>query len=337
MNSSSIRRSFALIAVLAIFSVALLLATPAFSYLFMFTRMTTGAAQPDHWDFSAFSVVYNVNPAVGSNFTGGGDPIQIVGQSFNTWNSAPNAAISITRGPDTTVHSAQFDRVNLICFVCQDKSSFGGTTDTLAVTVTTTSDTTGEATKHGVNSTFAGQIMDADIEFNPDVKWSTGSTVADSEQHLQTVATHEIGHVLGLDHSAVVRAMMFPYAPDVNTTLSYDDVAAISQLYPKGSPDVATGSISGTVSFSGGTGVFGAHVFADSTSSNLAFGSTIRKSPIGTLTRPDGSYSIAGVPADSYTVTAEPLDDPVVDSDISGYASAFSRSSVSTNFNTRWH
>jgi hypothetical protein len=130
---------------------------------------------------------------------------------------------------------------------------------------------------------------------------------------------------------------MFPFAPDVSTTLSYDDVAGISLLYPKGMPDVATGSIAGTVTLQGGAAVFGAHVFADSISTNLPFGSNIRKSAIGTMSRPDGTYKIDGVPADSYTVTAEPLDDPVTDSDISGYASAFGKGSVQINFGTHWH
>ena len=310
---------------------------PAFSYLPMFTRTRAGTAQMDHWDLSAFPLTYSVNPSVGSNFSGGGDPVQIIEASFNTWASAPNTALLISRGSDTSIHQAAFDGTNLICFDCTDKSSFGGSTDTLAVTVSTTADAAGQTTKHGGVSTGPGQILDADIEFNPDVKWSTGSTISGSQQHLQTVATHEIGHFFGLDHSAVVRAVMFPFAPDVSTTLSYDDVAGIAMLYPKSAPDVATGSISGTVKLEGGAAVFGAHVFADSTSSQSAFGPTVRKSPISTMSRPDGSYTIQGVPADSYTVTAEPLDDPVTDSDISGYASAFSKASVQTNFGTHWH
>jgi hypothetical protein len=319
------------------FAICLAFVIPAFSYLPMFTRTRAGTAEMDHWDLNEFALTYSVNPSVGSNFSGGGDPVQIIEASFNTWTSAPNTALSISRGPDTSIHQAAFDGSNVICFDCSDKSSFGGTTDTLAVTVTTTADASGQATKHGGVSTGPGQILDADIEFNPDVKWSTGSSISGSQQHLQTVATHEIGHFFGLDDSAVVRAVMFPFAPDVSTTLSYDDVAGIALLYPKSAPDVATGSISGTVNIEGGSAVFGAHVFADSTSSQIAFGSTIRKSPISTMSRPDGTYTIQGVPADSYTVTAEPLDDPVTDSDISGYASAFSKASVQTNFGTHWH
>ena len=166
---------------------------------------------------------------------------------------------------------------------------------------------------------------------NPSTQFDTGGGTG---QNLQTVATHEIGHFFGLDHSAVVRAVMFPFAPDILTTLSYDDVAGISSLYPQGTPDVATGSISGKVRLSGSS-VFGAHVFANSTTSALPF-ANVRKTPIGTLTLTDGSYTIRGVPPDSYLVVAEPLDLPVTDSDVS-WASEFNQAKVQTNFTTRWH
>ncbi len=331
------RPSLTLFTVLSVTALALLFCLPAFSYLPMFTRTSAGVAKPDHWDLNAFPLTYRINPKVGSNFSGGGDPVQIIEASFSTWSNAPNTALSISRGPDTTSTSTGFDGMNLICFVCQDSSSFNGGTDTLAVSITTTADAPGQDNGHGGTSTFAGQIIDADIEFNPAVQWSTDPTASGNQQHLQTVATHEIGHFFGLDHSAIVRAVMYPYAPEVSTTLSYDDVAGISLLYPKSTPDVPTGTISGKISSDSGSAIFGAHVFADSATSSLPYGSTVRKSPIGTLTRPDGTYSISGVPADSYTVTVEPLDDPVTDSDISDYASAFSKGSVQTNFNTRWH
>jgi len=120
-------------------------------------------------------------------------------------------------------------------------------------------------------------------------------------------------------------------------TLSYDDVAGVSSLYPAATPDVSTGSIQGTVRLNG-TGVFGAHVFANSTTSANPFSgfANVRKSPIGALTLGDGSYTISGVPPDSYVVIAEPLDKPVSDSDVS-WASEFGKSSVQTNFTTRWH
>jgi hypothetical protein len=154
---------------------------------------------------------------------------------------------------------------------------------------------------------------------------------------MQTVATHEIGHFFGLDHSAVVRAMMFPFTPDNERTLGYDDVAGISAMYPASGQAVGTGSIAGTVRLNG-TGVFGAHVFADSQTAAEAFSAfNIRKTPIGGMSTPGGSYTITGVPADSYVVTAEPVDLPVTNADVADYPKAYAQSAVQTNFTTRSH
>ena len=288
----------------------------------------------DAWSLNAFPIQWSINPTTGSNISGSGSVTTVIQNSFAAWINAPNTSLPVTQGADSTItkETTSPNNLNLICFVCSDVN-FGGS-ETLAETITTTADAAGQNDFHGGTSQFAGQLLKADIVFNPAVKFDKGGGTG---QDLQTVATHEIGHFFGLDHSAVTRATMFPFAPNVLLSLSYDDVAGISSLYPQSAPDVATGSITGTVRL-GGSGVFGAHVFANSTSSANPFSAfpNIRKTPIGTLTLTDGSYSITGVPADSYVVIAEPLDQPVTDSDVS-WASEFGKGSVQTNFTTRWH
>jgi Matrixin len=309
----------------------LLLVAPAFSYTPLLTR-SAGVPNVDRWDFSAFPVSFSINPSTSKNMKGSRSAADVAVASFATWQGAPNTAINVNRGPDTTQTSKGFDGVNLVCFVCT--ADFSKDASTLAVTITTTSDAPGEDTKHGTKSTFAGQIMDGDIIFNPSVDFSTGGA---SGQDLQTIATHEVGHFFGLDHSGVVRAVMFPFAPDVETKLAYDDVAGISFIYPKSSPEVGVGKISGTVNLVSGSPVFGAHVFADSTTTAQPYGASVRKSAIATLTNLDGTYTITGVPVDQYVVTAEPLNGPMDNSNIEGFASAYGKSTVQTNFNTRWH
>jgi hypothetical protein len=315
-------------AFIAIIGMALLLAAPAFSYLH---ELSGSSATPvrDHWNFSAGAVQWQVNTQTQSNIanTNQRSVEQVMQDSFQTWISAPNAALNITEGAKTVLATVGSDGINLVCFVCKPPNGFTDA-NTLAITITSTDNT--------------GRIMDADISFNPAVNFTTtsGTCSLSSCNDLQTVATHEIGHFLGLDHSAVVRAMMFPFAPPVETTLSMDDVAAISLTYPKAAPDVPTGTISGTIRYAGAGAVFGAHVFANSTTGVNPFSSftpAIRETPIGSMSRPDGTYQIEGLPADSYIVAAEPLDLPVENSDISDYASAFGQASVQTNFTTRWH
>ena len=322
-----------LVTLLSLFALAILLVSPAASWLAQFTAPAGGGSpSQDHWDFSAFSVQWSLNPTTGSNISGSRNVSDVITASFATWTSAPGATLGISRGADSSSTSAGFStsggNTNLICFVCQ--GDFSKDAQTLAVTITTIENATGNPDGHGGRSRFVGQILDADILFNPSTNFSTGGGMG---QDLQTVATHEIGHFFGLDHTAVVRAIMFPFAPDLQTTLGYDDVAGISNLYGGGG---GLGAITGSVSFAGSGGpVFGAHVFAQSVTTNSPLNG-IRKTPIGTLTLPDGTFKIGGVPSDSYIVVAEPLDDPETAGDIQSYTGAFGRA-VQTNFTTRWH
>ena len=309
-------------------AVAMLLVVRSYSYV---PSLSSGA-QPSHWDFSSATIKWNLNPTTSSNISGNRSVADVITAAFNTWGSAPNATISVQRGQDSSVSSESSSpaNVNLICFVCSD-ADFTKDAQTLAVTITTTADSAGQSSPYGTTK-FAGQIIKADIVFNPNTTFTTGGG---SGQDLQTVATHEIGHFFGLGHSAIVRAVMFPFASDL-VQLSWDDVAGLSTLYPKSYPDVVTGSIAGTVT-NNGAGVFGAHVYAEPTAGSQPYGARIRMTPVGALTRPDGSYLIQGLPPASYTVTAEPLDGPVSNSDVTGYAAAFGQPSVKTGFTTRSH
>ena len=333
----NLRRTVALL--VAIMLLAISAPQPALSYLPQYTR-PPGGGNPaiDHWDFSNFAVVWNLNPARNSNIQGGRSTADAIQASFNTWLSAPNAAVQVTRGADTSAQAGfsqdSANNTNVVCFVCT--ADFSDEPETLAVTLTTVANGAGGSNGHGGRTTGTGQILDSDILFNPNRTFSTDAG-SNGVEDLQTIATHEIGHFFGLDHSGVVRAVMFAFAPTQLRTLAYDDVAALSFVYPSSAPQVTTGHITGTVSFAGGGGVFGAHVFAESVTGSHPFAAfNIRKSPISAVTLPDGSYRITGLPPDGYVVTAEPLDLPTENENIESYAPAWGRSSVQTNFTTRW-
>ncbi len=308
---------------------------PARSNLSQYINVN-GTLNRYRWDFSDFPVVWRANTARSALTIGSAEPASVVEAAFAAWTSAPNAALQISRGPDTSLNTSAADGTNLVCFTCQ--GDFSKDLSTLAVTMTYIADAAGAADLHGGSARFAGQILDADILFNPGVCFSTGSpgtcSNGQSSEDLQTVATHEIGHFFGLDHSAVVHAVMYPYAEPSEHTLSIDDVAGLAASYPKATPDFATGTVSGTVKFATGGAVLGAHVYAESTTAAINFPSSVRKTPVGTLSLNDGTYSITGLPADTYRIVVEPLDGPVTNANVPNFPTLFNKTSVDASFNT---
>jgi hypothetical protein len=190
-----------------------------------------------------------------------------------------------------------------------------------------------------VIDTLTGDLVEADVFFNTQFPWSTAPGGDPAAFDLQSIATHEIGHLLGLGHSALgetdvistgrrvvaTGAVMFPIAFGrgniSDRTLQPDDIAGISDLYPDGTFEARTGVVQGRVRV-GGRGVPGAHVVAFNPRTGALVG--------GFALGPEGAFQIAGLDPGPHVLRVEPLDDAEVES-------FFARTAADLNFRVTVH
>jgi uncharacterized protein (TIGR03437 family) len=230
-------------------------------------------------------VTYSLNSA-GSDNVPFCEVEQAIAASFRSWEETPTSTIAFQRGPN---NSSTSDQPNQFGIFWVENS-------------TTTSDGMNIAGALAVSfiTSVGNEITDTSIVFNGNqFSWATDGR-ADAID-VQEVATHEIGHCIGLDHSPNAAATMFPRTGAgrvQNRSLSPDDRTAASVIYPTPDFTLSTGNISGRVLDNSGNPIFGAHVGVVD-----ANGIAIT----GSLSQPDGTYSIQGLPPGNYTIYAQSL------------------------------
>jgi hypothetical protein len=273
---------------------------------------------------------------------------QGITQSLAVWTGVSGTSLvpaswtPLTR--TATQNACGSDGLNSICF---DQADMAFTPGVLAFTRVIETDRLGTQVGSSAVATQLGQILDADIYFNP----SSGQTAYATPQalaatptayDLESILTHELGHLLGFSHSAVWNAMMFPYAPAPGTIsgvrptpaqpdapLGDDDRTGLRVLYPDPADTVHQGSIRGRITPAnplalpsaplGVAGVFGSQVVAVDSASGAIVGASIggwscaAPGPV----QFDGSYEIDGLAVGhTYLVYAEPLNGAVDPSQI---------------------
>ncbi|XP_047309564.1 metalloendoproteinase 2-MMP-like [Impatiens glandulifera] len=69
------------------------------------------------------------------------------------------------------------------------------------------------------------------LHFRADVPWSNAAS--GDKMDIETIAVHELGHILGLRHINVPSAVMWPYSElgVIKRKLYRDDILAIKALY----------------------------------------------------------------------------------------------------------
>ena len=245
-----------------------------------------------------------------------------ISRAFSTWGSVETAQLSSQFAGFTQQAPGGDDDLSVLGFLDRPDQN-----RTLA------------ATSFFIDTTD-GRILESDIFFNSTFSWSVSDAGTVGRFDLESIAVHEIGHLLGLSHSALgetelisggrrviaAETVMFPIAFSSGNTsdreLKADDIAGLSDIYGTAGTSRDFGSISGRVT-KNGTGVVGAHV--------VAFNPRTSKLVGGFSLSQDGSFVIAGLEPGPHVLRVEPLDDGDIDSFFD------SSLGVDVNFNVKFY
>jgi hypothetical protein len=229
-----------------------------------------------------------------------------VSRAFDTWRNVPSASIDFSFAGVTSALPFDDDGLSVLGFEDEpDLERVLGATSFVIDDVT-------------------GELIESDIFFNSTFSWSTSDSGESGRFDLQSIATHEIGHLVGLGHSALgeseprpsggwrvlgAASVMFPVAfaagNIADRTLQPDDIAGVSDLYPDGDFAKRTGAVAGRVLLNGRP-IFGAHVAAFDLEGGVLIG--------GFTINDAGDFQISGLRPGAYVIRVEPLDDADIDS-----------------------
>lgn len=394
----------------AAFSACLLLLATAFAPITQsYTVDSTvpeagGCPQPDRWNLSlAMPLNREWSTAIPSSGailtvapTGSAAQLdeieQVITDSFGVWSGVSGTILNAAANPGAIAplertgiadacsndSGTNIDGLNTICF---NQPSAGFTFGVLAFTRVISANAPGVSVGSSGPAAFTGQILDADTLVRNDGQEVFATRQALSTPQgagafdLESILTHELGHWLGLDHSAVIRAIMFPFSPPPGQflgnrptpqapdgPLADDDRTGVRSLYPDASDAVNVGTIGGRIipanpfalaalpSPAPGqfvTGIFGSHVVAVDADTGSVIAGTLGGWSCSTANPPtaqfDGSFLIQRLPVGrNYLIYAEPLigiatapNFGVALSDLCGAGAACRMPAVDTNFNVR--
>jgi hypothetical protein len=144
----------------------------------------------------------------------------------DTWAVQSNAAFAFTYAGQSSQTTNTNDGINLVLFRNASSGSAIATT----------------------YSWFSGStLIDTDIVFwDGAFQFFAGSSGCSGGFYIEDIAAHEFGHALGLDHSTMSTATMYPstsYCNTANRSLDPDDLSGVLAIYGArpGTPTVPTG------------------------------------------------------------------------------------------------
>lgn len=258
------------------------------------------------WRAEDTPVVWNYNNTPPKDFSLSA-AIEATERAYDTWEAVETSSISFRFAGTTNAEPfVFFDFINTLGFVTDPDLRGSGI---LAAT-------------NFIVFTFTGEIAESDIFFNDDAPWSVSPNGESGSFDYQSTALHEIGHFIGLDHSAVgvmetrqgrrflldESAIMYPFAfprgTTLGRTLTLDDLTGASVSYPAGNFN-AKGRLSGRVT-KNGNGLEAAQV---------TIYNPFTDELIGVFTDEDGRYVVEGLSSGPMVVRVNPITDPTSPSD----------------------
>jgi MYXO-CTERM domain-containing protein len=159
---------------------------------------------------------------------------------FASW-SAPSCTSfqAVNQGNTSSQNTAQDQQNTILWRSGTWPGQLGSVNSTIGVTLTSFSGTTN----------FDADIVFNNVGFSWDNSGKSGNNV-----DTQSIATHEQGHFLGLDHTPPQSAIMYAaYTGGIKRNLSGDDTQGVCALYPCTTGDCGSGGSSGAGG-SGGSG-----------------------------------------------------------------------------------
>ncbi len=257
--------------------------------------------QPLRWKSGTIPIAISSSLLKSSpNVTPDSDVMGAVKKSLETWEKAAAVKFEVTIVDKQSVSpSGKFgDGVSLITIAQTPENAvlFGGDSEDVSA-------------RTRVFYSGKGFITEADVVLNPYQRFSTNGALDTFD--LESTLTHEIGHLLGLEHSNIAGATMYAHqgkngiynvSAFSSRTLSEDDVAGIRALYGVGSADEnCCGTINGKLLLPDVKNLKIFQVWVeDSASGRVA---------AGVYTDSTGNFKIEGLSTGTYRAYAKELTD----------------------------